>query len=319
MEYIVILILLFILELLYFKIADRFNIIDEPNERSSHSSITLRGGGIIFYLGVMFYFFMSGFQYSYFFLGLTLMTVVSFIDDIYTLSNKIRLTVHFSSVLLLALELNIFSISWFYLVVSFIIVVGVINAYNFMDGINGITVSYSVALGILLLITNCNIRYIDMDLILYVLLALFVFAYFNFRQNARCFSGDVGSVAIAYIFLFILGTLILNTGNLLYILFLSVYGIDSVWTIVHRLLNRENIFHAHRSHLYQYLANEANINKLLIAFIYGALQFIIGIIVIRLVEESVNFQVIFAVSLLSLLSMFYLSCKNYVIKKYVRV
>src|SRR5690606_5625340 len=109
MTYIFILIILFVLELLYFKIADRFNITDKPNERSSHSTITLRGGGIIFYFGALIYFNFSEFQYPWFFLGLTLMTFISFLDDIFTLSNKIRLLIHFVSVLLMAYQLQVFS------------------------------------------------------------------------------------------------------------------------------------------------------------------------------------------------------------------
>lgn len=78
MQYLLIIISLFILELIYFKIADRFNIIDKPNERSSHTQITLRGGGIIFYFGALLFFIISDFQYPYFILGLTLMALISF-------------------------------------------------------------------------------------------------------------------------------------------------------------------------------------------------------------------------------------------------
>src|SRR5690606_19766225 len=135
MIYILILLALIILELLYYKVADRFNIIDKPNKRSSLTTITLRGGGIILYMRGLVYFFLSGFQYPWFFLGLTLMTVVSFMDDIFTLSNKIRLLIHFSSVLLMAYQLDVFEMPWYFLLITFIVVVGVINAYNFMDGI----------------------------------------------------------------------------------------------------------------------------------------------------------------------------------------
>src|SRR5690606_35642864 len=142
---------LFVVELLYFRIADRFNIIDKPNERSSHTAVTLRGGGVIFYIAALLYFILSGFPYPWFFLGLTLMAVVSFIDDIVTLSNKIRLFIHFASVLLMAYQLDVFEMPWYYLLVTFVVVVGVINAYNFMDGINGITACYSLSVGGLLM------------------------------------------------------------------------------------------------------------------------------------------------------------------------
>jgi len=317
MSYLFVFILLFILELIYFKIADRFNIIDKPNERSSHSSITLRGGGIVFYLGSLIYFVTSGFQYPWFFLGLTMMTLISFLDDIFTLSNKIRLLIHFSSVLLMAYQLELFGMPWYYLLIGFIVVVGVINAYNFMDGINGITACYSLAVGGLLLLANYKLHFIAQDLLIYTLLGVVVFTFFNFRTKAKCFAGDVGAVAIAYTLLFALGTLILSTGNLIYILFLVVYGVDAVWTIVRRLYRKENIFEAHRSHLYQFLGNEAGVNKLLISFLYGLVQFGIGFLVIQFANTDFTTQLLFSFTVVMGLSIVYLVLKTYVIKKFV--
>ncbi len=319
MTYLLVLIALFILELVYFKVADRFNIIDKPNERSSHSSITLRGGGVVFYFGALIYFIYSGFQYSWFFVGLTLMTLVSFLDDIFTLSNKIRLLIHFSSVLLMAYQLDLFDMPWYYLLIGFIVVVGVINAYNFMDGINGITACYSLAVGGLLMIVNQHLNFVAQDLLIFSLLGVLIFTFFNFRTKAKCFAGDVGSVAIAYILLFALGLLILTTGNLIYILFLAVYGVDAVWTIFRRLVRKENIFEAHRSHLYQFLGNEAGVNKLFISFLYGVIQFGIGYLVIQFSAQNVQVQLIFSIVLLIVLSTFYLLLKDYIIKKYVNL
>lgn len=317
MKYIVALILLFILELLYFKIADRFNIIDKPNDRSSHTSITLRGGGVIFYFGALVFFIYSSFQYPWFLIGLSLMAVVSFLDDIFTLSNKVRLCIHFLSVLLMAYELDLFDLPWFYLLLGFIVVVGVINTFNFMDGINGITACYSLAVGALLLIVNNQIGFVIADLLYFSIIAILVFSFFNFRTKAKCFAGDVGSVSIAYILIFVLGLLILKTGNLIYMLFLVVYGIDAVWTIIRRLYNKENIFEAHRSHLYQFLGNEAGVNKLFISFLYGIIQFGIGFLVILFAEKDSFAQITFALILILILSILYLIIKTIVIKKYV--
>ncbi|MDR2283083.1 MAG: glycosyltransferase family 4 protein [Sphingobacterium sp.] len=317
MVYALVFVVLFVLELVYFKIADRFNIIDKPNERSSHTAITLRGGGVIFYIGALAFFILSGFQYPWFFLGLTMMTVVSFADDVMTLSNKVRLLVHFVSVLLMAYQLDLFAMPWYFLLASFVVVVGVVNAYNFMDGINGITACYSLAVGGLLWWVNQSIGFINSDLLIYTLLAVLVFTFFNFRTRAKCFAGDVGSVAIAFILLFALVALIIKTQNLIYILFLCVYGIDTVWTIIKRMFKRENIFKAHRSHLYQYLGNEAGVNKLLVSFLYGAAQFLIGLLVIRMAQESVNMQLFFAIGLLFGMSLCYLLGKTYLTKKYV--
>lgn len=317
MIYLVVFVILLIMELLYFKVADRYNIIDKPNERSSHTTITLRGGGIIFYLGALTYFFYSGFDYPWFFLGLTLMTVVSFLDDIISLSNRIRLLIHFTSVFLMAHELLVFDMPWYYLLITFVVVVGVINAYNFMDGINGITAAYSLAVGGLLIMVNQEVAFVAQDLLLFSMLGVLVFAFFNFRNKAKCFAGDVGSVAIAYILLFALGALIIKTGNLIYFLFLTVYGIDTVWTIVRRLYLKENIFEAHRSHLYQYLGNEAGVNKLLVSFSYATLQFIIGLAVIYFSDKSFNSQFILSITLLGGPSFIYLLVKTWVIRKYI--
>lgn len=91
MYYLIVLVLLFVAELFYFKIADRCNIIDKPNERSSHTRITLRGGGIIFYFGALACFLTSGWEYPCFMLALTLVTFISFVDDVKSTGQLIRL------------------------------------------------------------------------------------------------------------------------------------------------------------------------------------------------------------------------------------
>ncbi|SEJ29237.1 UDP-N-acetylmuramyl pentapeptide phosphotransferase/UDP-N-acetylglucosamine-1-phosphate transferase [Myroides marinus] len=317
MEYSIVLAVLFIAELVYFKIADKYNIIDKPNERSSHTQVTLRGGGVVFYFGALAYFIYSGFEYPYFIIGLTAITLISFLDDIFTLSNKIRLLVHLGSVLLMFYQWNLFELSWLWIVPALIGVIGTINAYNFMDGINGITAWYSIVILALLALVNQSVDFVAMDLILFALLGAVVFAFFNFRTKAKAFAGDVGSVSMAFIVVFLLGQLIITTGNFSYILFLTVYGIDAVWTIVRRALNKENIFQAHRTHLYQYLANEAKVNKLYVSFGYGVLQFIIGYAAILMTSQEMCTQVAFAVGVLVVMSVVYLVVKKKVIERYV--
>src|SRR5690606_21862206 len=131
-----------------------------------------------------------------------------------------------------------------------------INAYNFMDGINGITAMYSFAVLLLLWLENREIGFVDNRLIYCTAIANGVFAFFNFRQKAKCFAGDIGSISMCFILLFSILNLILSTENLIYTLFFAVYGVDSVITTIFRLLRRGNIFRAHRTHLYQYMANE---------------------------------------------------------------
>ncbi|WP_185213167.1 UDP-GlcNAc--UDP-phosphate GlcNAc-1-phosphate transferase [Sphingobacterium mizutaii] len=317
MVHILVLLLLLLLELAYFRIANKYNIIDKPNLRSSHSNITLRGGGIIFYFAAMLYFGFSNFAFPWFFLGLSLMTIISFLDDIFTLSNKLRLTIHFSSVLLMAYQLDVFSLPWYFLLITFIVVVGVLNAYNFMDGINGITAFYSLSVIILLLLTNKTFSFIDPNFLIFPAIGLLVFGFFNFRIIAKCFAGDVGSVSIAFIILFALGMLIIKTENFIYFLFLIVYGVDTVWTILRRLYLKENIFKAHRTHLYQYLVNEAGYNKLTVSTFYAVLQFIVGILVIWAANFDFNIQLIFSLTLILVLSILYLGIKQRILRKYV--
>ncbi|WP_336664124.1 glycosyltransferase family 4 protein [Elizabethkingia meningoseptica] len=316
MNYLIVLVLLFIIELIYFKIADKFNIIDKPNERSSHTQITLRGGGIIFYFGALLFFIISDFQYPYFILGLTLMALVSLLDDIFTLSNKIRLLIHLISVILMFLQIGLFSYVWFIPVIAMILTIGIINAYNFMDGINGITVCYSLIVLILLAIVNQNINFINKDLIYYSIIATLVFGFFNFRQKARCFAGDVGSVSIAFIIVFLLAQLIVKTGNMIYLLFLVVYGLDTIWTIIRRLSKKENIFKAHRSHLYQYLANENKTNKLIVSGVYGFVQLLIGLIIIQAASWTLTYQLILSAGIIGFGSIIYLGLKQKLINAY---
>lgn len=276
MYYLIILVLLFLAELFYFKVADKYNIIDKPNERSSHTRITLRGGGVVFYFGALVYFLTSGFEYPWFMLALTFVAIISFIDDIRSTSQELRLVLHFSAMALMFYQWGLFSLSWWWIIIALIICTGIINAYNFMDGINGITGGYSLVVLLSLAYINEEVTpFVEQDLIYTVIMSVLVFCFFNFRKKARCFAGDVGSVSIAFILLFLLGKLIIQTGDFSWIILLSVYGVDSVLTIFHRLMLHENIGLPHRKHLYQLMANELRIPHVMVSVIYMVLQFLI--------------------------------------------
>jgi len=283
LSYLCIFILLIALELFYFYLADHFNIIDKPNLRSSHTHITLRGGGVIFYLGMLLYSAFFGVQYGCFLVGLTLISVISFIDDVHSVSNRYRIAVHFLAMFLMFYQWNILNKEFFwYIIPVLILCTGIINAYNFMDGINGITGGYSLVILFSLFLINQQTLFIDNSLLITCVLSLIVFCFFNFRKRAKCFAGDVGSVSIAFIILFILGKLILSTGNYLYLLFLAVYGVDTLLTICHRLMLHENIFEAHRKHAYQLLANELKISHVVVSLIYMGIQLIVSLGIIYL-------------------------------------
>ncbi|NDW11797.1 UDP-GlcNAc--UDP-phosphate GlcNAc-1-phosphate transferase [Bacteroides sp. 214] len=277
MYYLIILTILFLAELLYFRIADKYNIIDKPNQRSSHTRITLRGGGIIFSLGALAYFLTNHFEYPWFILGLTLISCISFVDDVHPVSQKTRLVFHFSAMALMFYQWGMFELPWYWLVVALIVCTGIINAYNFMDGINGITGGYSlIILLALAYINHYIITFVEPDFIYVVILAILVFDFFNFRKKAKCFAGDVGSISIAFIVLFLIGKLILATNDFSYIILLVVYGVDSVLTIIHRLMLHENIGLPHRKHMYQLMANELKMPHVVVSSLYMLVQGIVA-------------------------------------------
>ena len=294
--YIFIVVALFVFEILYFRVADKFNIIDKPNERSSHTHITLRGGGVVFYFGVILFMALQGWLYPAFFLGLSLISTVSFLDDIRPLSSRIRLPLHFVAMGIMFIDLGLYALPWYFWVIGLVIAVGVINAFNFMDGINGITGAYStVALVSLWYVNQYVVAFADQNLIYIVFLSVLVFNFFNFRTKASCFAGDVGSVSIAFILVFLLGKLIVESGEPRYLLFLGVYGIDTILTIVHRIILKENILKAHRKHAYQLMANELKIPHLIVSLCYSGLQLILSILVILVPFYSLLFVVLLVI------------------------
>lgn len=299
MTYIIVAAILMAAELLYFRIADKCNIIDKPNERSSHSTIVLRGGGIIFLLAVWIWCAFYGFEYPWFIVAVTLVAGISFIDDIHSLPDSVRLVGQFTGMGLLIWQL--FSSSagsvvaesalWvkvLFTVASLVVCVGATNIYNFMDGINGITAGYSLAILIPLFAVNRNLEFVQENLIVVVILADLVFSVFNFRPKgkAKCFAGDVGSVGIAFILLFMLGMLIMRTGDLTWLILFSVYGIDGCCTIVHRIMLHENLGQAHRKHAYQLMANELNIGHVKVSMLYVCLQLIISMVYILFIPDT---------------------------------
>lgn len=317
MKYLIIFILLIIIENIYFKIADKYNIIDKPNERSSHTGITIRGGGIIFTIGVLLYALFFNFPYPWFIFGLLLITIISFVDDTRDVSSKIRIVVHFSAMAMMFYQLGLMHDSpWWYMLIALIVCTGIINAYNFMDGINGITGGYSTILVIALwFINHYLIPFTDGHLLLVLILALSVFNFYNFRKKAKCFAGDVGAVSVAFILLFLTGQLIIKSQDLGFIILFGIYGIDSILTIIHRLMLKENIFKPHRKHAYQLMANELKIPHVNVTMIYMLLQALLigGYIYFKVRLPEYRFHYFFIV--LSFLGIIYILFK----KKYYRL
>ncbi|WCT10608.1 MraY family glycosyltransferase [Mucilaginibacter jinjuensis] len=268
------------IELLYFKIADHYNIIDKPNHRSSHANVTIRGGGIIFALALLIYPIYGGLIYPWFLAGLLTISFISFIDDTRPLSSKLRILFHLAAVTLLFIQLGLFTLPFYWIILALIFVIGTINAINFMDGINGITGAYGLVTLASLYYINSTITFTDPVFLLVAILSVLVFNFFNFRKKAKCFAGDVGSVSLAFIIVFFILQLVLQTQNLAYILLLLVYGLDACTTIIFRLIRKENILEAHRSHFYQFWANEKKVPHLIVSGIYGLSQLLINIAIL---------------------------------------
>ena len=292
--------LLVVAEVVYFKIAEKCNIVDKPNERSSHSTIVLRGGGIIYMLAIWIWCAFYGYEYSWFVVAVTLVSVLSFVDDVHSLPDSVRLVGQFIGMWLLILQLFTSSpgsmiaesslwIKVLFIIAALIVCVGATNIYNFMDGINGITPGYSFAILIPLFVLNREMGFVDESLIVVVLLANLVFSYFNFRPKgkAKCFAGDVGSVGIAFILLFMIGMLIMRTGDITWLIFMVAYGVDGCCTIVHRIMLHENLGQAHRKHVFQLMANELKIGHMKVTFFYMILQLVISLVFVLVIPDTV--------------------------------
>ena len=315
-------ILLLAIELLYFRIADKCNIIDKPNERSSHSTIVLRGGGIIFLLGMWIWAAFFGFSYPWFLAAVTLIAGVSFVDDIRSLPDSVRLVAQFVAMGLTLYELYcvpeqfLENAPWWmvsaFVVMGLIIFVGASNIINFMDGINGITGGYALASLIPIYVLNRELGFVEESLVLTVILADIVFCFFNFRPKgkAKCFAGDVGSIGIAFILLFLIGRLVMVTGDVSYFIFLLVYGVDGCLTICHRIMLHENLGEAHRKHAFQLMANELKIGHVTVSLIYMALQMAVSLGFIYLCPDTMVAHWVYLVVALIVLAIAYILFKK---------
>ena len=323
--YVIIAAILLIAELVYFKIADHFNIIDKPNERSSHSTIVLRGGGIIFSLSMIVWAVLMVVQgndimpYLPFLCGLVLICGVSFWDDVKSLPDSVRLVAQFISMGLAAWCMiqgtELMALEWYWLVligiVALIVFVGATNIINFMDGINGITAGYALAILIPLLLLNCSIGFIEESSLVVAIIGVLVFCIFNFRPKgkAKCFAGDVGSIGIAFILLFAIGKLIVQTGDLSYLILLMIYGVDGVLTICHRIMLHENLGEAHRKHAYQLMCNELKIGHVKVSLLYMCLQLAVSLGFIYLIPDTVAAHWVYLIAVAVVMAVAYVLFK----------
>ena len=309
--YLIIAAILVVVELVYFRIADKFNIIDKPNERSSHSTIVLRGGGIVFSLSMIVWAVLMAAQgnsivaYLPFLIGLFLIAGISFVDDVHSLPDSARLAVQFVATGLMFWSIvlstgGLSGLPWYWVIaigiVALIVFVGATDVINFMDGINGITAGYALVVLVPLVLVNRSFAmlrmtegFIEESYLVVAIIGVLVFSFFNFRPKgkAKCFAGDVGSIGIAFIMLFAIGLLIARTGDVTWLIFMLVYGVDGVCTILHRIMLHENLGQAHRKHAYQLMANELGMSHVVVSLFYMGLQLAISLGFIYLCPATV--------------------------------
>ncbi len=231
--------------------------------------------------------------YLPFLVGLIMIATVSFWDDVHSLPDSLRMCVQIVSTLLMFWSVGLYTaISPWWLMALVVVValffcVGATNFINFMDGINGITAAYAMAMLIPIALLDSGFRiqdssvagFIDPSYLIVAIIGIIVFSIFNFRPKgkAKCFAGDVGSIGIAFIILFALGRLMLATRDVTYIIFFLVYGVDGTLTIIHRIMLHENLGQAHRKHAYQLMANELGMSHVVVSLLYMAIQLVISL------------------------------------------
>ncbi len=282
--------------IVYFRLAIRYRIIDKPNERSSHFKPVIRGGGVVFPITILLYFLLNVMQYPWFALAVLASGAVSFVDDIRSQPRMLRFGVHALATALILYEANAYSLSIWLIIPAFIFVAGMINAFNFMDGINGITGFYTLAVLLPLMLTETEM--VNLELQAFVGVALLIFLFFNARKKAKCFAGDVGSVSIAVIVCFLLVQRIVATDDYKYLGFLAVYVVETGLTIIQRWRMGEKVLEAHRRHMYQVISNEMGWPHLLVAIIYAAVQLGINMLLINTDYGVAGLVVLFAVLIL---------------------
>ncbi len=308
--YLAFIILLLVVSLVYYKVARVFKIVDLPNHRTMHQGATIRGGGVIVLFGMVISSIYLQYPGIYFIAGLIIIGVTGFLDDIVDLPGKVRFPFQIVAMLLMFMEMDFFQYHWVVLLIVLIVATGVLNAFNFMDGINGLTAGYSLVLVFSMIYLNEQVQHIIERGWLYCyLLAIAVFGFFNFRKKAVCFAGDVGSLTIAFINVYLLLKFILETGHFILVFFLTLYGIDTIFTIIQRLANRENIFEAHNKHFFQVAVRKLGFSHIQMSGIYMMVQVAINTIIILMLTYSQIYQWLIMLVMLAVLSGTYIMMK----------
>ncbi|MBL7811697.1 MAG: UDP-GlcNAc--UDP-phosphate GlcNAc-1-phosphate transferase [Bacteroidetes bacterium] len=276
----------------FLRLAQKYGLHDHPNGRSSHRQPTVTGMGIIVVLGFLIYLLWQPFELqANFVIGFLLLTTISFIDDIYFLKHSFRLFFQVLAMAFMVLQLPFQSSGLEAMVLgsaAVIFGVGVLNAYNFMDGVNGmLTLHALLVLGCLLYLNETltdaagqAIQFTNSNFIIAIIVPMAIFGFFNFRKHALAFIGDVGSIGIAFITVYLMYSLLLHTGNYTYLLLFCIFGADAGLTVIYKLILRENIFVPHRDFLFKKMAHIARVPHLSISIYYFLAQLVINLLVL---------------------------------------
>jgi UDP-N-acetylmuramyl pentapeptide phosphotransferase/UDP-N-acetylglucosamine-1-phosphate transferase len=268
--------MLLLCEIIYIAFAKRHNIGIRPG---SHKPIS--GGGIVFIVAAWISYIItlphSTSEVICILICASILAIISFIDDIFSISPWGRLIVHIATVaaplLLIASDTDIHILCIFMILIAG---TATINMYNFMDGINGMTAAYSVVTLLSIGFFSLHCQQMPQVLTALLLIATIVFSIFNFRKHELCHCGDVGSIVMGFFILYLIASLIRNTTDFSYVSLLWVYIIDSGYTVIARALKGENIIRGHRQHLYQIITDKYRVPHLYTATTYAIIQLAIN-------------------------------------------
>jgi UDP-GlcNAc:undecaprenyl-phosphate GlcNAc-1-phosphate transferase len=312
--YLIIFLLLSVGMFIYLKIAEKWLIVDQPNLRSSHQITTKRGAGILYLLAFVIYLMVSPNNNLTLILCALILGGVGFIDDLKNLNFKIKLAIQLIVIISYLILQDYLSLDWYYTILIFVFLIASINIFNFMDGINGLTILYSLSFLMSFYYINTEFTsFINPNILLVMIICNIIIGFLNIRTKAVCFIGDVGSISMGFLYATLALILMIKTNSFAPLVLIMVYAVDAGWTIMERLSLKENIFLPHRRHLYQILVNELRFSHILISISYFTIQMLLNMVWL-LNYENENSGIFLSTTFI-ILSICYLTIKKAVFKK----
>lgn len=312
--YLIIFLLLSAGMFIYLKIAEKWSIVDQPNLRSSHQITTKRGAGILYLLAFVIYLMVSSNNNLTLILSGLILGGVGFIDDLKNLNFKIKLAIQLIVIISYLIVQDYLSLDWYYTILILVFLIASINIFNFMDGINGLTILYSLSFLMSFYYINTEFTsFINPNMLLVMIICNVIIGFLNIRTKAVCFIGDVGSISMGFLYATLALILMIKTNSFAPLVLIMVYAVDAGWTIMERLSLKENIFLPHRRHLYQILVNELRFSHILISISYFTIQMLLNMVWL-LNYENINSGIFLSTTFI-ILSICYLIIKKAVLKK----